>query len=315
LRFGIVGAGAIGCLFGARLTLAGYDVTLIHRDASIVRTIQKNGIGLREIDQKFRWVRVPARKGPAQLPGTDVLIVAVKAYDTSAMAASYRGLLPSETTILSLQNGLGNVETLRSILKNNLLAGSTTEGALSTGPGTVTHTGKGSTFIGDSQGAYTDILSRIKIAFGDAGFHTKISSNIQGVLWTKTIVNAAINPLSSLTRLPNGKLAQNAQLQEIARRAMDEGMAVSQATHIKLVGDPKKLWQKILLSTRANKSSMLQDIERGKMTEIRQLNGALVSYGEKTRVKTPINYVLTKLVLGIERSSKKRWLVAKRIAG
>jgi 2-dehydropantoate 2-reductase len=220
------------------------------------------------------------------------------------MAASYRGLLPRETTILSLQNGLGNVEALRSRLKNNLLAGSTTEGALSSGPGAVTHTGRGLTFIGDPRGVNTDITSRIRVAFDDAGFHTKISSNIQGVLWTKTIVNAAINPLSSLTRLPNGKLAQNAQIQELARRAMDEGIAVSRAAHIKLVGNPKKLWQKILLSTRSNKSSMLQDVERGKSTEIRQLNGALVSYGEKTRVKTPINYVLTKLMQGLEESSK-----------
>ncbi|HWY28021.1 MAG TPA: 2-dehydropantoate 2-reductase [Candidatus Sulfotelmatobacter sp.] len=304
MRFGIVGAGAIGCLFGARLTLAGYEVTLIHRDPSIVRTIQKNGIGIREIDRKIKWVRVPARKGPAQLRGIDVLIVAVKAFDTSAMAASYRGLLPRETTILSLQNGLGNVEALRSRLKNNLLAGSTTEGALSSGPGTVTHTGRGLTFIGDPRSVNTNISFRIKSAFDEAGFHTKISSNIKGVLWTKTIVNAAVNPLSTLTRLPNGKLAQNAQVQELARRTMDEGILVSHAARVKLVGDPKKLWGRILWSTRANKSSMLQDIERGKRTEIRQLNGALVRYGEKMHVKTPINYVLTKLVQGLEKSSK-----------
>src|SRR4029077_4955308 len=219
---------------------------------------------------------------------------------------SYRGLIPRETTILSLQNGLGNIEALRSRLKNSLLAGSTTEGALSTGPGTVSHTGRGLTFIGDPRGVNTDITSRIKIAFNEAGFHTKLSSNIRGVLWTKTIVNAAVNPLSSLTRLRNGKLAQNAQIQEIARRTMDEGILVSHAAGIKLVGDPRKLWGKILWSTRANKSSMLQDIERGKRTEIRQLNGALVLYGEKTRVKTPINYVLTKLVQGLEESSKTR---------
>jgi 2-dehydropantoate 2-reductase len=314
LRLGIVGAGAIGCLFGARLTLAGYEVTLIHRDSSVVRTIQRNGIGLKEIDRKVRWVRVPALKGPAQLHGIDVLIVAVKAYDTSAMAASYRGLIPHETTILSLQNGLGNVEALRSRLENSLLAGSTTEGALSSGPGTVTHTGRGLTLIGDPRGVNTSSSSRIKVAFDEAGFQTKVSSNMQGVLWTKTIVNAAINPLSSLTRLPNGQLAQNAQMQKLGRRIMNEGMIVSHAARIKLVGDPKKLWGKILRSTTANKSSMLQDVERGKSTEIMQLNGALVSYGEKTRVKTPFNYVLTKLVQGLEQSSKSTW-EAKRNAG
>jgi 2-dehydropantoate 2-reductase len=305
LRIGIVGAGAIGCLFGARLRLAGHDVTLIHRDPSVVRAIQKNGVGLQEFDGKFKRVRVTVQKGPAQLPRTDVLIVAVKAYDTRAVAVSYRGILPPATTVLSLQNGLGNVETLHSTLKNDLLGGSTTEGALLSGPGSVIHTGRGLTVIGDPRGATTDICSRIKTAFDMVGFQTKTSSNIRGVLWTKAIVNAAINPLSSLTKLPNGAIAKNAEIQEIARKTIDEGISVSHAAHIRLVGDPRKLWRRILLSTRANKSSMLQDIERGKMTEIRQLNGAIVSYGEKARVKTPVNYILTKLVLGLEESSKR----------
>ncbi len=304
LRFGIVGAGAIGCLFGARLWLAGHDVTLIHRDPSIVRAIQKHGVSVQEIDRTFTRVRVPVRKGPTQLPGTEVLIVAVKAYDTKAVAASYRGMVPLETTVLSLQNGLGNVEALQSTLRNDLLAGSTTEGAFSLGPGSVVHTGSGLTVVGDSRGARNDTCFDVKIAFDNAGFRTKTSSNIRGVLWTKAIVNAAINPLSSLTRLPNGALAKNMAIQEIARRVMDEGILVSHAAGIRLVGDPRKLWRRILLSTGANKSSMLQDIERKKMTEIRQLNGAILAQGIKTRVKTPDNWILTKLVLGLEESFK-----------
>lgn len=304
MHFGIVGAGAIGCLFGARLRLAGHDVTLIHRDPSIVRAIQKNGVGLHEIDGKFRRIHVRVRRGPVPLPRIQILIVAVKAYDTKAVALSYRGILSPETTILSLQNGLDNVETLQSIFRNHILAGSTTEGALLTGPGSVIHSGKGLTVIGDLQEGNSGSSPRIKIAFDDAGFRTKISSNIRGVLWTKAIVNAAINPLSALTRLPNGALAKNAATREIALRVIDEGLLVSQAERIRLVGDPRKLWRTILLSTGANKSSMLQDIEGGKMTEIRQLNGAILSYGRKTRIKTPVNGILTKLVLGLEESSK-----------
>ena len=173
-----------------------------------------------------------------------------------------------------------------------------------TGPGSVIHSGKGLTVIGDLQEGNSGSSPRIKIAFDDAGFRTKISSNIRGVLWTKAIVNAAINPLSALTRLPNGALAKNAATREIALRVIDEGLLVSQAERIRLVGDPRKLWRTILLSTGANKSSMLQDIEGGKMTEIRQLNGAILSYGRKTRIKTPVNGILTKLVLGLEESSK-----------
>jgi 2-dehydropantoate 2-reductase len=285
------------------LILAGHGVTLIHRDSAIVRAIQRNGVRLREVDKTFKRVRVPVRKGPARLPGVEVLIVAVKAYDTGAVATSYRGIVPLDTTVLSLQNGLGNVETLQSVLKNDILAGSTTEGAFSLGPGYVVHTGRGLTVIGDPQGANSDTCSRIKIAFDKAGLQAKTSANIRGVLWSKAIVNAAINPLSSLTRLPNGALVKNAAVQEIARKVIDEGMSVSHAASIGLVGDPRKLWRRILLSTKANKSSMLQDIERGKMTEIRQLNGAILSHGHKTRAKTPVNEILTKLVLGLEESS------------
>ena len=304
MHFGIVGAGAIGCLFGASLSLAGHDVTLIHRDLSIVRAIQKNGVSLRETDTTVTGIRVPVRKGPATLPGAEVLIIAVKAYDTKAMAASYRGLVPLETTVLSLQNGLGNIETLQSALKNEVLAGSTTEGAFSLGPGSVLHTGRGLTVIGDPRGTKSDTCSRIKIAFEEAGFRTKISSNMAGVLWTKTIVNSAINPLSGLTRLPNGALAKSSEIRKIGFQVMREGMSVSHAERVTLAGDPRKLWRRILLSTKANKSSMLQDIERGKMTEIRQLNGAILSRGNARGVETPTNRILTRIVLGIEESSK-----------
>ena len=304
MHFGIVGAGAIGCLFGASLSLAGHDVTLIHRDLSIVRAIQKNGVSLRETDTTVTGIRVPVRKGPTTLPGAEVLIIAVKAYDTKAMAASYRGLVPLETTVLSLQNGLGNIETLQSALKNEVLAGSTAEGAFSLGPGSVLHTGRGLTVIGDPRGTKSDTCSRIKIAFEEAGFRTKISSNMAGVLWTKAIVNSAINPLSGLTRLPNGALAKSSEIRKIGFQVMREGMSVSHAERVTLAGDPRKLWRRILLSTKANKSSMLQDIERGKMTEIRQLNGAILSRGNARGVETPTNRILTRIVLGIEESSK-----------
>jgi 2-dehydropantoate 2-reductase len=244
--------------------------------------------------------------GPTPLPGSEVLIIAVKAYDTKGVAASYRRIVPLETTVLSLQNGLGNIETLQSVLKNELLAGSTTEGAFSLGPGSVVHTGRGLTIIGDPRGTKSDTSSRIKIAFEDAGFQTKISSNMTGVLWTKAIVNAAINPLSGLTRLPNGALAKSAEIHEIGLRVMEEGISVSHAERVRLAGDPRKFWRRILLSTKANKSSMLQDIERGRMTEIRQLNGAILSRGKTRGVETPTNWVLTKLVLGIEESSKPK---------
>jgi 2-dehydropantoate 2-reductase len=303
LRLAIVGAGAIGCLFGARLTLAGNDVTLIHRDDSVVRAIRTHGISLQETTGRSRIVHVQIRKGPVKVPDLDVFVVTVKAHDTKSVATSYRGKIDNDTTVLSLQNGLGNVELLRSYLKRPLLAGSTTEGALLLSPGKILHTGKGSTIIGFPKGNQSEIGPAIRRTFHDAGFRTFIHSNIGGVLWTKAIVNAAINPLTALTRMSNGALSKNRSVIELGSEVISEGMAVSRAEQVKLVGDPRRLWRRILESTRANKSSMLQDIERGKMTEIRQLNGAIVSQAKKAGIGVPINEVLTELVLGLESSA------------
>ena len=306
LRIAIVGAGAIGCLFGAKLALAGNDVALIHRDSSIVRALQRRGVILREPTGKPRTVHVPIRKGPVKIQDLDSFIVTVKAYDTQSVATSYRGKIDTDTTILSLQNGLGNVEILRKYLKRPTLGGSTTEGALSTDLGRVLHTGKGSTIIGSPKSDISKISSDIVRTFNEAGFRTAKDSNIGGVLWTKAIVNAAINPLTALTRMSNGALYKNSALMKIGLETILEGTIVSRAEHIELVDDPRKLWRKILRSTRGNKSSMLQDIEKRKTTEIRQLNGAIVSHAKRTRVRVPFNETLTKLVLGLEMSVKRR---------
>jgi 2-dehydropantoate 2-reductase len=169
-------------------------------------------------------------------------------------------------------------------------------------PGRVAHTGKGLTVIGDVEGTISKPTAAIQVAFDTAGFRTKTSLNIRGMLWTKAIVNAAINPLSSLTRLPNGELVKNALIRGVGNRVIEEGISVALAMRVRLTDNPKRLWTRILSATRANKSSMLQDIEKGKRTEIRQLNGAIVRSGKRVRVATPVNDVLMRLVLGLEKS-------------
>ena len=302
MRIAIVGAGAIGCLFGSRLSLAGNDVTLIHRSNLVVRAIHRHGVILRESRGKPRAVHVPIKRGPLEISDVDLLIVTVKAYDTKGVATSYRGKIGPAITVLSLQNGLGNVETLRSYLKRPVLAGSTTEGSLYLGPGRIRHTGRGLTVIGSPKADSLEIDPVMKRTFNAAGFRTTVDPNINGVLWTKTLINAAINPLTALTRMSNGALSRRKALIEVGSEVISEGMMVSRAEHVKLVGDPRRLWKKILVSTRGNKSSMLQDIETGKMTEIRQLNGAIVSHAKRVGVRVPINETLTKLVLELEFS-------------
>ena len=172
----------------------------------------------------------------------------------------------------------------------------------------ILHTGQGLTTIGSPASDVSKLGSDIKKTFNEAGLRTSINPNIDGVLWTKTIVNAAINPLTALTRLTNGELSKNNSMIEIGSETVSEGLKVSRAEHVRLVGDPRKLWREILESTRENKSSMLQDIEKGRKTEIRQLNGVIVSRAKRAGVRVPFNEILTKLVLGLEFSVMRREL-------
>jgi len=285
--------------------MAGEDVTLVHRDRSVVQAVQKRGVSLTERDGRIFRVRVPTRQGPTSLKGNEVVIVTVKAYDTKEVANSYRTKISGEISVLTLQNGLGNFEALQSGLRSNhIVGGSTTEAALSNGLGSVVHTGKGLTVIGELNRIDSQSLFRIKRALDNAGFHTMVSSQIRGVLWTKAIVNAAINPLSGLTGLPNGVLAKSSAIRNIAFQVIDEGLTVSRSARVRLVGRPRLLWERILMSTGLNESSMLQDLKKGKMTEIEQLNGAIARLGRNAGVNTPVNEILTRLILRLEQSSR-----------
>jgi len=232
----------------------------------------------------------------------DLVLLTVKAYDTEAAARSLPKSIRSNIPVLSLQNGLGNIETLRRYLPAEaLLAGTTTEAALQTGPGQVTHTGKGMTWIGELGRETSKHCGVIKNAFRKAGFRTQASRNIEGVVWSKAIVNSAINPITALARVPNGELLRIPHLRTISNETVSEGSAVARAHGVSLSPDPSSMLPQVLASTKKNRSSMLQDIEAGKRTEIRQLNGWIDSLARKLGVDAPYNRMLTELVLGLEQ--------------
>jgi 2-dehydropantoate 2-reductase len=204
--------------------------------------------------------------------------------------------------VLSLQNGLGNVEELaRKLGADSIIAGTTTEGAMTIGPGEVVHTGRGMTWVGEMNGKVSGRCLAIERAFRKAGFSTIISNNIKGVLWAKAIVNSAINPISAIAHVRNGDVRRIPELRGIASKAVDEGRAVARASGILVKPSPKSLLARVLAQTPRNKSSMLQDIEAGRKTEIRQLNGSISRLGSLVGVSTPFNDLLTKLVLALER--------------
>ncbi len=245
-----------------------------------------------------------ASLAPADLTTVDVVFFTVKAYDTRQAAEMHRGRISKSSAILSLQNGLGNFETLSNIFKSNpILAGSTTEAAFTLDPGLVLHTGKGRTQIGEIHGHAQAICGKIVQDLGRAGLSAKSSNDMLTVIWEKAIVNSAINPISAITRLQNGEIPKIQPLRELMRRVVSEGAAIGGAEGIPV--EHSILWRKvlrILKATSKNRSSMLQDIMQGRRTEILQLNGALADYGARHHLATPLNLALTSLVLGVENS-------------
>jgi 2-dehydropantoate 2-reductase len=305
LRIAVVGAGAIGCLFGGRLHRSGQTVLLIHHRRSVATAIERNGISIRELSGKVIQSHVQTKTRLSRRDKPDLILVTVKAYDSKAVASLLKKSGIRNMPVLSLQNGLGNVEELAPQLgSDSIIAGTTTEGAMTTGPGEVIHTGRGMTRVGEMNGRVSDRCLAIQKAFRKAGFSTVVSNNIKGVLWAKAIVNSAINPTSAITRVKNGDVSRIHELREITSKVIDEGNAVARAYEILLKPDPKLLLANVLSQTSRNKSSMLQDIEAGRKTEIRQLNGSISRQGRRLGVSTPFNDLLTKLVLALERTQR-----------
>ncbi len=303
LRIGIIGAGAIGCLFGASLSRVGNEVVMVHRDPRVVSAILRRGVELHYEKGKVVRVRTRAELAPANLVECELVLVTVKAYDTAQAARLHRNYVSPGTQVVSLQNGLGNIETLARIFRRqSILAALTTEASLSLGSGKVIHTGTGETRLGRPDGKVTQESLTIVREFRKAGLKCVVTRNIGGVVWSKAIVNAAINPVSAITRLHNGELAKLPGLRETMVKVIREGVSVSHAEKATATPEPEGFLFKVLKDTAPNRSSMLQDIQRGKRTEILQLNGAITRLGLKHRIPTPTNMVLTSLVLGLETS-------------
>ena len=303
MRIAVLGAGSIGILFGTLLHESGNEVTLYNRNQNIVRAVRRNGARVQEGRRVIR-ATIPIGAPPRNLRGQDVVLVTVKAYDTLDVARKYRGRVDPGTIVLSLQNGLGNYETLARYLgKTSVIVGSTTEAALMAKPGLVVHTGHGQTWLGEYDGRESERCNQIGQILSKAGLPARSTRDIRVIIWKKAIVNSAINPLSALTRLRNGELGQSEDLRTIMREAIEEGSRIGAAEGIVL--DASRLIgfaTRILHATAQNRSSMLQDIESRRRTEIGQLNAILVEYGRKHHVETPVNSILLRLVRALEES-------------
>jgi len=234
----------------------------------------------------------------------DIVILTVKAFDTNEAARLQLEPARLKTMVLTLQNGLGNVEILQQHLSPRfVVAGSTTEGVTAVGPGVVNHLGIGTTWIGELNGKFTQRCDSISKIFHESGLRTFVSNNILGVLWLKAILNSAINPISSLVRATNQGLLKDPDLYDACIEVVSEGMNLARANGTRLPESPFSVLRRVLKLTGNNKSSMLQDIEAGRQTEIQQLNGILSQTGNRRGLQAPYNQLLMRLVSGLETAN------------
>jgi 2-dehydropantoate 2-reductase len=230
----------------------------------------------------------------------------VKTTLTAKAMAENKAAIGPKTIVLSLQNGLGNIEQMATVVsEQNILAGTTAHGATLLGPGQIRHAGRGKTILGELNGETTDRVREVAALFAAAGLETEISGNVIGLIWDKLLVNVGINALTAITMLQNGRLTQSPELTELMEAAVAEGAAVAAASGIKLgFSDPVAHTKEVSIATGQNRSSMLQDILNGRKTEIDMINGAIVREGQKVGVPAPVNRTLTNLVKYIEGAAE-----------
>ena len=291
----ILGAGAIGSLFGALLSTK-HKVMVLCRTPHAT-AINKKGLIIQGLT-KNTYI-LDATDTITNLPSNpDLVIITVKAYDTQHLIQTTKPTLKSAKHILTLQNGLGNIEALSSIIPTNrILAGITTHGAIYTKPGNIKHTGIGRTIIGPLVSISLDIAHQLANEFTAAGLSTTLSPDIQKEIWKKAVINSAINPLTAIFHCKNGYLLENPILETILDRITTESTTIANTQHYQLSADEMiNQTKQVIYETVDNYSSMLQSIKLQQPTEIDYINGTLQTVGQNHNIATPLNTIITKMI-------------------
>jgi len=297
LNISIIGAGAMGSLFGALLAESGENVCLIDIWKEHINAINTNGLAI-ELDGKTRFIKLKAEFVENMVDRSDLVIIFVKSNQTSEAAETANKFIGDKTLVLTLQNGMGNADVMTKIIDpKKIVAGTTSHGATMIGPGHVRHAGKGPTVIGMWSGEKNEGLADIVETFNKAGIETKAVEDVKPVVWKKLIINVGINAITALTGIKNGGILDLESTKDLVREAVKEAVAVADAQGIKLPEDMADQVFKVAEATGANRSSMGQDIDHRRQTEIGAINGAIVRLAAQSNFDmVPVNKTLTALV-------------------
>ncbi len=303
MKIVVVGPGAMGCLFAAFLTKSKEEVWLL--DNNKERAFQIGNAGISLEGESGSWhIKVKTTSSVQDIGKADLILVCVKSFHTKLIIEQIKPLLNQETKILTLQNGIGNIETISELAgPDRVIAGVTNEGATLIDTGKIRHAGRGETIIGTIDGKTPVQMRSIREIFNKVGFECKMTRDIKSLLWSKLVINAGINALSAITRLPNGKLIEHEGTRRILRGAVTEAARIAKRKRIKLIfDDPLAKAEAVCEGTQGNLSSMLQDILKKKRTEVDFINGVIVRLAQELDIDVPINKFLLDLIKTIESS-------------
>lgn len=289
----ILGTGALATLFAARLSAQGHDVTMLGTWNAGLDALERDGARLADSHGRELAYRVRVIRDPKRVTGIRLAFVLVKAWQTERAAQQLAECLADDGLAVTLQNGLGNDDILaESLGRERVSLGVTTTGATLLGPGLVRPGGEGTV----SLEAHPQI-GVVESALRGARFNVEVVADAKSLVWGKLVVNAAINPLTALLRIPNGELLQRPSARKVMNALAEETAAVALSQRVRLpFENPVEAAESVARKTAANHSSMFQDVRRGAPTEIDAICGAVTRAGQSHGVPTPVNRLCWQLV-------------------
>lgn len=294
----IVGTGAMASLFAARLSAAQVPLSMLGTWQEGIQALQEKGVTIVEQNGREETYPVNITGDPATLGGIKYALVLVKSWQTRRVARQMKACLDPKGVAVTIQNGMGNYEILAQELGARRAAlGTTTAGAYLLAPGRVQSGGEGGVSIGEH-----NRIGPLSLMLQSAGFTVDIVPDPSVLLWGKLVINAAINPITALLRIPNGDILNIPTARTLLASAAREAAAVAAASGVNLpYPDPVEAAVSVARRTSKNQSSMLQDINRCAPTEIDSISGAIVKLGEQSGIPTPVNQTFWLLVKALEK--------------
>ena len=296
MKIVVIGAGAMGALFGGILAEQGNDVILLDVWPEHVSAINANGLVIESEGNRLQ-VSIEATTDFDTVRQADLAVVFVKSAHTREVARTVADLIGTTGIALTLQNGMGNADILAETLGGErVLAGTTSHGATLLAPGVIRHAGVGATTIGLWQGAGSHRAQAVADLLNGAGIETTITADVRALVWEKLMINVGINAITALTGIKNGKIAEFPAARRLSQMAVEEAQSVAQSQGVSVREDAVEHVLQVARATAANRSSMGQDVDNRRQTEIGAINGAVVKYAQQEGLKVPVNEALTYLV-------------------